>query len=259
VPEAGEDPAPILVLGGTLEGRRLAEALSEQGRAVITSLAGATRSPGPLPGEIRRGGFGGTDGLARFLRERRVAAVVDATHPFAVRISAQSLAAAADAGVPLLRLERPAWTPATGDRWHEARDLRNALPILAAFGSRVLVAAGRRIAGELPEDPRFRWLVRSIERPDELPASALWIEARPPFRVEDELRLLEALEVEALLVKASGGHGSRAKLDAARSMGLPVVLLRRPAPPGGVPRVGSVDEALEWLAHLTSELSGIRG
>jgi precorrin-6A/cobalt-precorrin-6A reductase len=144
-PEPG-GPSPerggaVLILGGTTEGRLLAEALDGQ-RAVITSLAGRTSSPLPLPGEVRVGGFGGDAGLTAYLRDRRIVALVDATHPFADTMTGHAVRAAGVAGVPLLVLRRPGWVAAGGDDWYRVRNMGEAAALLPRLGDRVFLTTG---------------------------------------------------------------------------------------------------------------------
>lgn len=237
----------LLILGGTAEARALALALTARGVAVTTSLAGATSRPDPPAGALRVGGFGGEAGLRDHLAAMRPAVLIDATHPFATRITPAAIAAARAAAVPYLRLERPAWTAGPGDRWHEVLGLEAALALLPSLGRRVLVAAGSRLAASLPKRADLDWIVRSIEPPAALPEGASWIESRPPFTAAADAAFLTRHKIEVVLGRASGGEGARSKLDAARSLCLPVVLLRRPPAPHGVPVVATAEAALAWL------------
>lgn len=241
----------LLILGGTAEAVDLATACAARpALEVISSLAGRTRAPGLPPGEVRVGGFGGAGGLARFLVERGIDVVVDATHPFAAQMGAHAEQACREAGVPRLRLLRPPWVAVSGDRWIEVADLAEAAELLPALGRRVFLTVGQR---DLEAFARLDlWcLVRTIEPPGVLPLRhGQWLAGRGPFAVADELALFQAYAIEALVTKASGGGSTYAKLVAARHLGLPVVMVRRPAPPPG-PVVGSVAAALAWLAgHL---------
>jgi precorrin-6A/cobalt-precorrin-6A reductase len=229
----------VLVLGGTAEARELAERLADL--PVVTSLAGRTTAPASRPGRVRSGGFGGVAGLAAWVRDEGVVAVVDATHPFAVRISAW---AAALEDVPLLRLERPAWTEQRGDRWHRVADHEAAARLIRTIGSRPLLAVGRQELAAYDTVPGL--LVRSVERPAHLPPGADLVLARGPFSPADERALLVRERVDVVVTKDSGGDSTRAKLDAARELGLPVVLIERP-PGAGVPLATTVDEAERWV------------
>ena len=238
----------VLILGGTTEAVALAEACAARpGLQVLSSLAGRTRSPTLPAGEMRTGGFGGAAGLARFLGERDIDRVVDATHPFAVRIGAHAEEACRRTRVPRLRLLRPPWQREPDDRWTDVADLAEAARRLSQVGRRAFLTVGH---GDLEafEGLDVWFLVRTIEPPKTpLPlARAHWLAGRGPFAVEDELQLLRAHEIDVLVTKASGGEATYAKLVAARRLGLPVVMIRRPPPPPG-PVVGSVDAALAWL------------
>lgn len=246
----GDGPPRILILGGTAEARQLAEALEARGDVeVLTSLAGRTRDPLLPPGEVRRGGFGGAEGLAAFLHETKPMAVVDATHPYAEIISRNARRACAALGVPRLRLERPVWMPEPGDEWREASDLPDALRIAGTLGSRVFLSAGRVDMGLLGGWHELSFVVRSIEPIHDPPRNVTAIEGRGPFTLEREQELLERHEVQVIVSKASGGEATYAKILAARALRLPVVMLRRPPPPGGA-MVGDVPAALAWLDQL---------
>src|SRR2546423_4693921 len=133
-------PAHVLILGGTAEARELAAALAARpGVRVTTSLAGRVTRPGALAGDVRIGGFGGSEGLADWLREQRVDALVDATHPFAEGITANAARAVAATGVPAVVLCRPGWRPAPEDRWHPVASLAAAADLLPRFGPRVFL------------------------------------------------------------------------------------------------------------------------
>jgi precorrin-6A/cobalt-precorrin-6A reductase len=239
--------ARLLILGGTAEAVALAEAcVARSGLEVISSLAGRTRAPTLPPGEVRSGGFGGVGGLARFLRERAIDRVVDATHPFALQIGAHAAEACRQAGVPRLRLLRPAWSPGPGDRWIETVDLAAAARLLPTLGRRAFLTVGRRDL-EAFAGLDLWFLVRTIEPPGPSPPRrAARIAARGPFALDDEIALLRAYGIDVLVTKASGGEATYAKLLAARRLGLPVVMVQRPPPPPG-PVVATVEATLAWL------------
>lgn len=257
-PGVGEAEVRVLILGGTAEARRLADLLHQRGDvAVVTSLAGRTRDPALPAGEVRSGGFGGADGLAAYLAELRPTAVIDATHPYAELISRNARRVCAALGVPRLRLDRPAWERKPGDNWHLADNLEAALEVAAGLGKRVFLSVGRVPPALLAGFDRHWFLIRGIE-PDGVEAPNLrWIGARGPFRVEEELELLEGHRIEVVVSKASGGASTYAKIEAARELKLPVVLLRRPDPPPG-PLVARVEEAVAWVDQLVEELRGGR-
>ncbi|GIM94201.1 cobalt-precorrin-6A reductase [Paractinoplanes toevensis] len=235
----------ILVLGGTSEARALAGALTDH--TVISSLAGRTTTPLLPAGEVRIGGFGGVDGLAIFLRERRIDAVVDATHPFAARISANAAEAAGLAGVPLLRFQRPGWVAEPGDVWHRVQNLGEAAALLPRLGHRVFLTTGRQGIGAFAAVRECWFLARSVEPPAApKPEHLEVILDRGPFTLDGERRLLDQHRIDVLVSKDSGGPA--AKLLAARERGIPVVLVDRPPAPGGEVAT-TVDRAVDWVTH----------
>ncbi|RBY75720.1 cobalt-precorrin-6A reductase [Blastococcus sp. TF02-09] len=234
------------MLGGTGEARRLAEALVAEGVEVTSSLAGRVADPVLPAGEVRIGGFGGAEGLAAWLAAHPVAAVVDATHPFAATMTASAAVAAEVAGVPLLRLQRPGWTAQPGDDWRWVDSLEDAAAAVAGF-DRVFLTTGRRGLAAFA-GLAAHCIVRSVDPPEPpLPARTTVVLERGPFSLDDERALLREHAVQVVVTKDSGGHMTEAKLVAARELGVPVVLVRRPPLPPGVPTVATVDEALAWL------------
>ena len=238
----------VLILGGTGEARRLAVALVDEGADVLSSLAGRVADPRLPPGEVRIGGFGGAAGLVAWVQAHPVGGLVDATHPFAATMTASAAAAAEATGTPLLRLQRPGWTAQPGDDWRWVDSLEEAAAAVAGAGS-VFLTTGRLgldafagLTGEV--------LVRSVDPPSPpLPERATLILARGPFTVEEELAVLREHRVDVVVTKDSGGAMTAAKLTAARELGLPVVLVRRPPVPPGVPTVSTVEEAVAWLRN----------
>jgi len=240
----------VLILGGTAEALRLAEACVQRPMlSVITSLAGRTRAPSTPPGGLRVGGFGGADGLARYLREHVIERLVDATHPFASQIGRNALDACRAAGVPRVRLLRPPWRQQPGDRWTEVDSLAEAVRRLPRHGRVFLSVGSRDLDAFAGLEPWF--LVRSIEPPAVALANAHWLSARGPFRQDGEVELLRAHAIDLVVTKASGGDATYPKLAAARQLGLPVIMVRRPPAPAGAV-VDSVDAVLAWLDHPAS-------
>ncbi|TYP80605.1 cobalt-precorrin-6A reductase [Blastococcus xanthinilyticus] len=233
----------VLVLGGTGEARRLAAALTDAGVDVVSSLAGRVAEPVLPPGQVRIGGFGGVAGLVAWLRAAPTAAVVDATHPFAAGMTAAAAEASTVTGVPLLRLQRPGWTARPGDDWRRVDSLAEAAAAVVGFGS-VFVTTGRQGLAAFADVPGH-CLVRSVDPPaPPLPRRATVLLARGPFTVADERALLRRHAVEVVVTKDSGGSMTAAKLTAARELGLPVVLVRRPPLPPGIPVVPTVEAVL---------------
>ncbi|WP_349876446.1 cobalt-precorrin-6A reductase [Micromonospora sp. HUAS YX12] len=238
----------VLVLGGTREARSLAQRLVSDCDEVVTSLAGRVARPRLPAGEVRVGGFGGVDGIVGYLDVEAVDVVVDATHPFAERISANAAVACRRAGVPLLRLERPGWsTRPDAARWHWADDHDEAARVTAQLGERPFLTVGRqslhRFVGPLHE---HRCLVRVVDRPEiMLPTRWTLLQSRGPYPVEHERGVMAGVDV--LVTKDSGGAHTEAKLDVAAERGLPVVVVRRVGAPAGVGVVAEVEEAHAWV------------
>ena len=235
----------ILVLGGTGEARELAGGLHAAGTRVMTSLAGRVGRPRLPAGEVRVGGFGGPVALARWIAEHDVRAVVDATHPFARRISASAARACLLASVPLLRLERPGWSERPGDRWLWVEDLSEAA--VATAGHRVLLTTGRQGLAAFADADDAWFHVRCVDPPEPpLPRHNELLLDRGPYTLQGELALVDAHRIDLVVTKDSGGPLTAAKLDAARERGLAVVVVRRPPSGAGVETVTTVDAALAW-------------
>jgi precorrin-6A/cobalt-precorrin-6A reductase len=237
----------VLLLGGTSEARELAAALAGQpGVRVISSLAGRVSNPARPAGELRVGGFGGAAGLAAYVRSGGVRAVVDATHPFAETISAHAVEACALAGVPLLRLARPGWMPGDGDNWHTAGSLDEAAAVLPSLGSRAFLTTGRQgLAAFAGLDLWF--LIRCVDPPSgALPARREVLLARGPYQQEAERALMRRHRVDALVTKNSGGPLTAGKLGAARDLGIPVVMVSRPAA-AAAESVTAIGDAVRWV------------
>ncbi|MGX1089928.1 precorrin-6A/cobalt-precorrin-6A reductase [Streptomyces albogriseolus] len=248
----------VLILGGTTEARRLAAALAARpGTRVTTSLAGRVTRPGALEGEVRVGGFGGPDGLAAWIRGERVHAVVDATHPFAATITANAATATAAARVPLLVLRRPGWRPGPGDHWHPVPSLEAAAALLPGLGRRVFLTTGRLGLAAFAGLTGLSFVVRSVEPPEPpLPPHTDVLLARGPFTVADETALLREHRVDVLVTKDSGGAATSAKLTAARDLGLPVVVVRRPSLPEGISPLPDVAAVLDRLDEALARPAG---
>lgn len=243
----------LLILGGTAEAGALARAVASRfGEAwrVTTSLAGRTERPGPLPGEVRIGGFGGAEGLAAYLAARRIDRLIDATHPFAARISAAARHAAAAAGVPRLLLRRPPWRRHPLDRWIEVADMEGAAAIVARLAHRAWLTIGSGEIAPFAAANNVRFLVRLIAPPRQpLPLRFYEIVlGRGPFTLSGERHLLERHAIDVLITKASGGAATEAKIIAARELSLPIVMIRRPpGEPGEA--ADTIEAALAWLAE----------
>ncbi|PXX59313.1 precorrin-6A/cobalt-precorrin-6A reductase [Nocardia tenerifensis] len=236
-------------MGGTREARELAHLASgERGVDIVSSLAGRVRDPLLPDGAVRVGGFGGVDGLREWLGSNGIDAVVDATHPFAGRISANAAAAAAQLHLPLVHLRRPGWSARPGDRWIRVPDLAAAAEAVGELGDRVFLTIGRQGVGAFA-GLHDRWfLIRAIDPPEgALPPRHELLLARGPFTVDEEARLLVDRRIDVLVTKDSGGDQTEAKLIAARAAGLAVVVIDRPPLPEGGAVVEDVAQVLDWL------------
>ena len=237
----------LLLLGGTTEAQDLARRLALRDDVEATlSLAGRTSNPARSPLPTRSGGFGGIEGLTLYLRENRIDAVIDATHPFAAQMSANAVVATVAAGVRLAVLTRPAWTPQAGDDWREVEDINQAVQALGETPRRVFLTVGRLQAPAFRAAPQHHYVLRSIDAPEALPPHTEVVLARPPFQLADELELMTNRRIEMLVSKNSGGAATAPKLEAARRLGLPVVMLRRPPLVAGTVFY-EVEAALAWL------------
>lgn len=266
----GVRPPHVLILGGTGEARRLAAALAgprcvgggggvPAAARVTSSLAGRVADPGLPDGEVRVGGFGGAEGLARWLREHDVDALIDATHPFAGTISFHAARAAATAHVPLLALRRPGWVAGEGDDWRPVGSLDEAAGALPGLGDRVLLTTGRTGLAAFAHLDGLWFLVRSVDPPGPpLPPRAEIVLDRGPFTLDGERELLRRHRIDVLVTKDSGGPAAAAKLVAAREAGLPVVMVRRPPVPRGVPLAEDPADAVRWLGERLRERPGER-
>jgi precorrin-6A/cobalt-precorrin-6A reductase len=250
----------ILILGGTTEASSLARLIAGDRRFdPFLSLAGRTAFPAPQPLPTRIGGFGGADGLARWLGAEDIAAVLDATHPYAARISANAVAACARLSLPLGSLIRPPWNAQHGDRWREAESAEAAARQLAAETEprRVFLSLGRLELAAFAAAPQHDYLARSIDDPGDiaLPPRIRFVFQRGPFGKEAEARLLAAERIGVIVSKNSGGAATYGKIEAARDAGLPVIMIARPDKPHGA-RIASPEDAVAWLADVADHRCG---
>lgn len=241
----------VLVLAGSSEASLLAARLSTNERvSVISSFAGRVKDLSRPPGLVRVGGFGGAAGLARWLRDERIAAVIDATHPFTAHMPAHALEACDATGVPRLRIVRPQWRPEPDDQWLYVPDLEGASTMITTIGARrVFLTSGRQQLAPFAVLEEVNFLVRTIEAPDPQPlAHATVLLERGPFDLAAERELLATYDIDCLVTKNSGGAAAAAKLVAARERAIPVIMVTRPTPRG--PMVDSVEGALRWCESL---------
>lgn len=241
----------ILIFGGTGEARDLANRLVFLGHEVTTSLAGRTLEPLLPQGELRVGGFGGVDALKGFFAANGVDWVVDATHPFAENMSAQLVAAAELAGVPLLRLLRPAWEKPSGAEWIDVPDIGSAFALIPE-GAGVLITSGHDGLDHCAAQKTSRFVVRLIETPmAPLPGNCTLLIARPPYTFDGEMALMRAQGITHMIAKNAGGMQTRAKIDAAAALDVVTLMIgRQPLP--AAREVSSVDQALAVLQEARS-------
>jgi precorrin-6A/cobalt-precorrin-6A reductase len=246
----------LLVLGGTSEANALAAALAASaGIDAVISLAGRTQRPAAQPIPTRIGGFGGVDGLQAYLRDERIDGVVDATHPFAARISRHAAQACIMQRIPLLSFTRPQWSPVNGDRWIEVADIAAAVSALGETPRRVMLTHGRLQLDAFAQAPQHDYLIRTIDPPEGLlsiPRHRL-ILARGPFGLDEEEDLMRGERIEIIVSKNSGGAATYAKIEAARRLNIPVVMLARPEQPD-IERTHSLEAALAWVERRAAHL-----
>lgn len=242
----------VLILGGTGESAALAARLMDDDQfEVVSSLAGRTQQPAVLLGAVRTGGFGGTAGLVAYLQTEEIHVLVDATHPFATQMSWQAAAAATAVGIPFLMLVRPAWQQVEGDRWIEVATIEAAVQAIPATATRVFLTIGRQQLAPFAALSQTWFLMRSIDPPAsdlDLPPGEVLLD-RGPFTLEQERELLHTQQIQAIVSKNSGGPATYAKIIAARELGIPVVMVQRPAMPEGE-MVVDVEGAIDWLRSL---------
>ena len=239
-----------LLLGGTGDANALAEALVRAGIDAIYSYAGRTQIPLGHALPTRIGGFGGALGLADYIKQERVTHVIDATHPFAAEMSRHAVEACAATNTPLIALERAPWGRTSDDNWIEVADIDAAVAALPDAPTRVFLAIGRQHIAPFAAKPQHAYTLRFVDAPDgALPLrNAEVIVSRGPFTLEGDRELMNSRGIDLLVARNSGGKGARAKIDAARELGIPVIMIARPALPER-PRVGSVEEVMAWLGH----------
>lgn len=250
----GLDMTRILLLGGTTEASRLARALADAGIDAVFSYAGRTEAPVAQPLPMRIGGFGGVEGLAAYLTHEAITHVVDATHPFAAQMSRNAVEACAATGTPLIVLERAAWAAGPGDDWHHVADIEAAVTALPDTPARVFLAIGKQTLAPFAAKPQHHYLLRLVDPPEgplPLPDASVVI-ARGPFYEASDTALMRGHAITHIVAKNAGGAGAEAKLAAARTLHLPVILIDRPAlPPRKV--VATVAEVMGWLGHAVTE------
>ena len=247
----------VLILGGTTEASALAELVAGDSRFEATlSLAGRTPAPRAQPIATRVGGFGGADGLARYIEEQAIEAMIDATHPYADQMSANAVDASRQSGVPLASLMRPAWQAERGDDWQDVPSTEAAARALGTKKRNVFLTVGRQELHVFSAAPQHRYVARLIEAPQQadLPPDLVLLRQRGPFDLAAERRLLGDEKIDVMVSKNSGGSATYPKILATRQLGLPVIMIARPDKPASEV-VGSPAEAVAWLARHASSRS----
>jgi precorrin-6A/cobalt-precorrin-6A reductase len=239
-----------LLLGGTGDANALAEALARTRIDAIYSYAGRTQIPLPHGLPTRTGGFGGAAGLADFIRQEKITHVIDATHPFATEMSRHAVEACATTNTSLIALERVPWTPMPGDNWIDVADIDAAVASLPDPPARVFLAIGRQHIAAFAAKLQHTYTLRFVDAPDgvlPLPNAEV-IVSRGPFTLESDRELMVSRRIDLLVARNSGGSGARAKIDAARELRIPVIMIARPALPDRS-RVERIEEVMAWLGH----------
>jgi precorrin-6A/cobalt-precorrin-6A reductase len=241
-----------LILGGTSDANQLADAVKRAGIDAVYSYAGRTQSPVGQSLPMRTGGFGGVKGLTEFIVREGITHVIDATHPFAAEMSRHAIEASAVSKIPLIALVRAPWTRTAGDRWIEVGNIDAAVEALPEASARVFLAIGRQHLAPFAAKPQHAYTLRFVDPPDgalPLPETDV-IVSRGPFTVAGDIELMRSRNIAWVVARNSGGAGARAKIDAARELNLPVVMIAPPELPER-PRVESIEEVLAWLGHDT--------
>ncbi|MGV6839938.1 MAG: cobalt-precorrin-6A reductase [Planktomarina sp.] len=243
-------PPNILILAGTVEATALARAAADRGMAGTVSFAGRVERPKRQPLPQRTGGFGGVQGLAKYLQDAGITHVIDATHPFAAQMSRNAALACAQMDVPLIAFTRPPWTPQSGDTWHHVPDIAGAVAALDRPAQTVLLAVGRMHLADFAPNPQHIYVLRLVDPPkDALPfPNADVILDRGPFSYEADLDMMQQKQIDLVVSKNAGGTGAYAKIEAARTLGLPVIMIDRPTVPQRA-EAYSTDAVFDWIDH----------
>jgi precorrin-6A/cobalt-precorrin-6A reductase len=240
-----------LILGGTADASLLAAEIARASIDAVYSYGGRTRAPADQPLPTRIGGFGGVSGLADYIRREGITHVIDATHPFAAEMSRNTVEVCEQTGTPLIALERAPWAKAPGDDWFEVADVSAAVTALPETPANIFLAIGRQHIAPFATKPQHTYTLRFVDPPEApLPFAADVIVSRGPFALEAELEMMRTRGIAWIVARNSGGDGARAKIDAARMLGLPVIMISRPKLPERL-RVESVTEIMHWLGHRT--------
>lgn len=244
-------PKKLLILGGTGEAAELARLIPEKLGSkidVVSSYSGVTGYQPELPGSVRVGGFGGAQGLISYIQEEGVSWLIDATHPFAEKMSQVGYIAQQATQIPRLTLLRPEWEPQAADRWLEVADMAEAAKQVEVLGAKTFLTIGMKEIAAFTDIENVHFVVRMMKEPKEsLPLSSYEVViGHPPFSREEEEALLQEKNIRLVVTKNSGGLKTKEKLDAARGLGLSVLMVQRPAPEPGE-QLATLNEAINWL------------
>ena len=247
----------LLILGGTIEATALCQRVHDLGLRATVSFAGRVERPARHPVPRRIGGFGGVDGLTAYLRDHKITHMIDATHPFAAQMSRNAIAGCAAAGVPLVALTRAPWVAQPGDQWRLVDDIAGAVTALDGPARRVMLAVGRMHLPEFAPNPQHFYLLRLVDAPEtppDFPDHHVLV-SRGPFTGQADLALMQQHRIDLVVSKNAGGTGAYAKIEAARALGLPVIMIDRPALPPRAERYDP-DSVLDWVretSHATTD------
>ncbi|XAT60808.1 cobalt-precorrin-6A reductase [Rhodobacteraceae bacterium Araon29] len=246
----------LLILAGTTEASQLAKEVNAAKIKAVLSYAGRVERPKPQPLPRRIGGFGGVEGLKQYLCENAITHVIDATHPFAVQMSQHAVDACADLNLPLMAFSRPEWKPIPADNWTEVADILDAVSALKGAKRRIMLALGRMHLKAFEAQPQHRYLLRLVDpltKQLALPNRDIVV-SRGPFTKEGDLTLMRNYNIELVVCKNAGGVASRAKLDAARELSLPVIMIARPKLNRPRLETASLSKVMQWLGHSETDL-----
>jgi precorrin-6A/cobalt-precorrin-6A reductase len=245
----------LLILGGTTEATALAHVLHDAQIKATFSYAGRVARPKRQPLPTRIGGFGGVDGLADYIRAQGITHVVDATHPFAAQMSMNGVEACVQTKTHLVALTRPKWVAQAGDDWRHVPDIAGAVAALDGPAQNVMLAIGRMHLDAFAPCPQHQYLLRLVDAPDgdvPLPNRHIIVD-QGPFSIEDDIALMRDHNIEVVVAKNAGGGGAQAKINAARVLNIPIIMIDRPAIPVR-PEVGTPQMVLDWLSHFSMDL-----
>jgi precorrin-6A/cobalt-precorrin-6A reductase len=242
----------LLILGGTTEASTLAQLVASRGLPAIFSYAGRVATPRAQPVPTREGGFGGVEGLVRYIGDHNIGHVIDATHPFAAQMSWNAHAACQETGTPLIALTRPPWQAQEGDTWQHVPDIEGAVAALDGPARRVMLALGRLHMNAFAVQPQHHYVLRLVDMPEKPPALRKHrvIVARGPFEVAGDTALFREHRIDTVVCKNAGGQGAEAKIHAARALGIPIIMIDRPALPDRA-EVATAEAVLDWVASAT--------